>query len=126
MSLLPPPTTFAEGQRKLFGILMAIAGVAYGVAALAATAVIVWGAWPADLARLRLLLVGGAMAGATIGSIAVTLALAVGGPVGRFSVKASKAGAELSAEDHTSASVTTTATINTPASGGGNDPAAHP
>jgi hypothetical protein len=33
-----------------------------------------------------------------LGSIAVTIAMAVGGPVGRFSVRAGKDGAELSAE----------------------------
>lgn len=105
---LPPPNTFAEGQRKLFGILMAVAGVCYGLAALAASAVIVWGDWPAELARLRLMLVGGALAGATLGSIAVTLGLAVGGPVGRFAVKAGKEGAEVSAEEHGSVVTTTT------------------
>jgi hypothetical protein len=97
---LPPPITFEDGQRKVYGILMAVAGVAYGIAALGGVALVMWGHWPADLARLRLLIVGGALLGAIIGSIAVTLALAVGGPVGRFKVKASKDGAELSAEDH--------------------------
>lgn len=94
---LPPPQTFAEGQRKLFGALIAIAGVAYGLAALAAACVIIWGTWPAELARLRLLLIGGALGGATIGSIAVTIALAVGGPVGRFKVNASRDGVGIDA-----------------------------
>ena len=95
---LPDPQSFEQGQRKLYGILMSIAGVAYGLAAIAGTAAVVWGDWPAELARLRLLVVGGALGGAILGSIAVTIALAVGGPVGRFSVKASKEGAEVSAE----------------------------
>lgn len=102
----PPPGNFAEGQRQLYGWLMAAAGVCFSLAAIAAAVVIVWGDWPADLARLRLLLIGGALGGATIGSIAVTIALAVGGPVGRFSVKASKEGAELSAD-----AVVTTTTV---------------
>lgn len=94
---LPPPTTFAEGQRKLFGALMAIAGVCFGLAGIAVGAIIVWGDWPAELARLRLLLVGGALGGAILGSIAVTIALAVGGPVGRFKVAATKEGASVEA-----------------------------
>lgn len=95
---LPPPTTFADGQRKLYGILVAIAGVCFGLAALAATATIVWAEWPAELSRLRLTLVGGALAGAILGSIAVTIAFAVGGPVGRFKVRADKSGAEIEAD----------------------------
>jgi hypothetical protein len=38
------------------------------------------------------------MGGAILGSIAVTIAMAVGGPVGRFSVTAGKDGATLEAE----------------------------
>lgn len=94
----PPPTTFVEGQRKLYGILMAIAGVCFGVAALAGAAAILWGNWPAALAKTRLLLIGGALAGAILGSITVTIALAVGGPVGRLKVSATKDGANIEAD----------------------------
>lgn len=102
--ILPPPQTFEDGQRKLYGILMAVAGVCYGLAALAATAAILWGPWPSDLARLRLTLIGCALGGAIIGSMAVTIALAVGGPVGRFKVSATKEGASLEAESDASVS----------------------
>jgi hypothetical protein len=98
MPKLPPPHTFEQGQRALYGALMSVAGICYGLAALAGAAVIVWGTWPADLARLRLLLVGGALGGAIIGSIAVTIALAVGGPVGRFKGSASRDGVSVEAE----------------------------
>jgi hypothetical protein len=125
---LPPPTTFAEGQRKLFGLLMAAAGVAYSIAVLCGVALVVWGSWPPELARLRLLILAGAIGGGTIGSIAVTLALAVGGPVGRFSVEADEHGAKFSVEDHASPSpsVTTTTTVTPAATGGVSDPAARP
>jgi hypothetical protein len=95
---LPPPETFNDGQRQVYGILMSIAGVCFGLAGLAIGCVIVWGDWPAELARLRLLLIGGALGGAIMGSIAVTIALAVGGPVGKFKVSASKEGGSLEAE----------------------------
>ena len=98
MKPLPPPETFNDGQRKLYGLLMSIAGVCFGIAALAAAAVIIWGTWPESLAKIRLYLVGGAMFLASIGSIAVTIALAVGGPVGRFKVGGRKDGFDIEAE----------------------------
>jgi hypothetical protein len=104
---LPPPVTFEDGQRKLYGILMSRAGVGFGLASLAAASVIIWGDWPAGLAELRLYFVGGALLLAGAGSIAVTVALAVGGPVGRFKVDVSKTGVAIDASDHT---VTTTTT----------------
>lgn len=109
---LPSPVTFEDGQRKLYGLLMAAAGVAYSIAVLCGVGLVVWGVWPPELAKLRLLILAGAIGGGTVGSIAVTLALAVGGPVGRFSVKAGKDGAEFSAEDRASPSVTATTTVN--------------
>lgn len=93
-----PPSTFAESERRLYGRLMALSGVSYGLAAIAGASVIIWGAWPAGLAHLRLLLIGGALGGAIVGSISVTIALAVGGPVGRFHVNASKDGVGIEAD----------------------------
>lgn len=110
---LPPPITFEDGQRKLYGLLMAAAGIAYSIAVLCGVGLVVWGNWPPELAKLRLLILAGAIGGGTVGSIAVTLALAVGGPVGRFAVKAGKDGAEISAQDHSP--VTTTTTVTAPA-----------
>lgn len=98
MLKLPPPTNFVEGQRKLYGILMSIAGVCFGIAAIAAACVVIWGAWPAHLAKLRLYIIGGALMMACGGSIAVTIALAVGGPVGRFKTKITRMGVETEAE----------------------------
>lgn len=107
---LPPPTSFPEGQRLLFGILMCLAGVAYSIAVLCGVAIVVWGAWPEELAELRLYILAGAIGGGTVGSIAVTIAMAVGGPVGRFSVKAGKDGAHVEAESNHTKTTTTTET----------------
>jgi hypothetical protein len=95
---VPPPTTFNEGERRFFGRWVIGAGICYGIAAVSAGSLIAWGTWPPELAKLRLIALWTAMAGATLGSIAVTIALAVGGPVGRFKVSASRDGAEVSAE----------------------------
>jgi hypothetical protein len=98
MMHLPPPRDFPEGQRQFFGILMALAGVCFGIAAMAAACVIIWGAWPEGLAKLRLYFVGGAMLFASAGSIVVTVALAVGGPVGRLKTKVTREGVETEAD----------------------------
>jgi hypothetical protein len=98
MLKLPPPVTFNDGERKKYGALMAVAGVCYGLAAITAACVVIWGTWPESLAKLRLYFVGGAMLMASAGSILVTIALAVGGPVGRVKTRVSKDGLEAEAE----------------------------
>lgn len=98
---LPPPTTFAEGQRALFGWLVAAAGVFAGLCAIgmvATLSIIIFGGYAPGQERLVLIIFGCSLGGFIIAMITVIIALAVGGPVGRFSVKASKDGAELSAE----------------------------
>jgi hypothetical protein len=95
---LPPPQTFNDGERKKYGILMSVAGICYGLAAIAAASVIVFGEWPEGLARIRLYLVGAGMALASVGSILVTIALAVGGPVGRVKARGDRQGFEIEAE----------------------------
>lgn len=95
---LPPPTTFAEGQRALFGWLIAAAGVFCGFISVAMVCLLVWGGWSAEHERLIIIIFGSSLGGFILLMGAVIIALAVGGPVGRFSVKASKDGAEISAE----------------------------
>jgi hypothetical protein len=94
----PPPTNFVEGTRQLYGALMAAGGVFYGIAGAALTIALIYGPWAPATEALRLKLLGGALAGFFIGSITVTVALAVGGPVGRLKGKVSKDGAELESE----------------------------
>ena len=42
---LPPPNTFAEGQRLVYGLLAAAAGMFCGIGAIAMTALLMWGRW---------------------------------------------------------------------------------
>lgn len=42
-SPLPPPTSFAEGQRLVYGYLVAAAGMFCGASACAIVAILVWG-----------------------------------------------------------------------------------
>lgn len=97
--ILPPPGTFAEGQRALALWLMSAAGVFAGIMIVGILAVLIWGGWPAHLYRLILYIIAGALAGFVVSMVAVILALAVGGPVGRFKVSAGKEGASFEAQD---------------------------
>ena len=56
---LPPPSTFAEGQRLVYGLLAAAAGMFCGLCAVAMIALLMWGGWSAaeehsDRRHLRL------------------------------------------------------------------------
>jgi len=44
---LPPPKTFAEGQRLVYGLLAAAAGIFCGLCAIAMIALLMWGSWSA-------------------------------------------------------------------------------
>src|SRR5215203_5945631 len=45
MNSLPPPGTFAEGQRLVYGLLAAAAGMFCGACAVAMIALLMWGGW---------------------------------------------------------------------------------
>src|SRR5438034_7335729 len=47
MNPLPPPGTFAEGQRLVYGLLAAAAGMFCGACAIAMIALLMWGGWSA-------------------------------------------------------------------------------
>src|SRR3546814_3902176 len=97
---LPPPTTFAEGQRALALWLMSAAGVFAGVMVVAIVALLVWGGWAPTNERLILYIIAGSLAGFVVSMIAVILALAVGGPVGRFKMHAGRECATFDTSDH--------------------------
>lgn len=117
MKFIPPPTSFAEGQRALALWLMSAAGVFAGVMVCAIIALLVWGGWSPSNERLILYIIAGAMAGFVVSMIAVIVALAVGGPVGRFKIDASRQGVGFDVSgDQPAATVTTTTAVTTPAS----------
>ena len=97
MMPLPPPTTFAEGQRALFGWLMAASGVFAGAVAVGMIAVLIWGGWPSSLYGQILTILGLALGGFISALVVVIIAMAVGGPVGRFKATATKDGASFEA-----------------------------
>ena len=93
-----PPTTFEQEQRQLYGWLMSAAGVFCGIISVAMIALLIWGGWNPAHERLILIILGCSLGGFIVLMGAVIIALAVGGPVGKFTVKAGKDGAELGAD----------------------------
>lgn len=108
---LPPPTTFTEGQRALFGCLVAAGGMFFGGFAAVFVSIFVWGGWPPDRYEQILSILGwGFMI--VLGIVAIVIvALSLGGPVGRLKGGLSKDGLQIEAEgdDHASITVRTDA-----------------
>lgn len=97
MKNLPPPTTFAEGQRLVFGILVALAGMFCGGMAMAMIALLMWGGWPPSEYHTIIVIFGWSLGGFIAAMSVVIIGLLVGGPVGRFKGSASKAGFDFEA-----------------------------
>lgn len=96
---LPPPVSFAEGQRAVALWLMSAAGVFYGAGTVGIILLLWRGGWAPDTQSARIMWIAIIGLAYALGSIAVTLALAVGGPVGRFKLAAGRDGASAEVED---------------------------
>lgn len=95
---LPPPSSFAEGQRALYGWLIASAGVFCGLA-FAGLIILLWrGGWTQATEAQRIAAIALLGAGFPTGMLSVIVALAVGGPVGRFKVSTTASGTDLEAD----------------------------
>lgn len=99
MKMFPAPDNFAEGQRALALWLMSAAGMFAGLMIMVIIAMLVWGNWSLEQQHTILLIIGGLAGGFSLSMIAVILALAVGGPVGKFHVDASRQGVMLDLDD---------------------------
>ena len=98
MNRLPPPQTFAEGQRLVYGLLAAAAGIFCGLAAVAMIALLMWGGWSAAEEHSIVTIFGWTLGGFIAAMVAVIVGLLAGGPVGRFRVSASREGASIEAD----------------------------
>jgi hypothetical protein len=95
---LPPPGTFAEGQRYIYGLLAAAAGMFCGACAVATIALLMWGRWSAAEEHTIVTIFGWSLGGFIAAMVAVIVGLLAGGPVGRFKVAANRDGASIEAE----------------------------
>ena len=96
MEPLPPPHTFAEGQRYIYGLLASAGGMFCGAAAGFMVALLMWGGWSAAEEHTIVTIFGWSLGG-FIGAM-VIVGLLAGGPVGRFKVEASRDGASIEAD----------------------------
>ena len=98
MRPLPPPGTFAEGQRYVYGLLAAAAGMFCGAAAVVMVALLMWGGWSRSEEHSIVLIFGCSLGGFIAAMVAVIVGLLAGGPVGRFKVEANRNGASFEAD----------------------------
>lgn len=95
---LPAAVSFAEGQRALYGVLAAAAGMFCGAMAIAMVSLLMWGGWPATEDHSIIVIFGWTLGGYVLAMSAVIVGLLAGGPVGRFKANVSKDGASLEAD----------------------------
>ena len=95
MKALPPPGTFAEGQRLIYGLLAAAAGMFCGLAAVAMIAMLMWGGWSPREEHSIVVIFGWSLGGFIAAMVAVIVGLLAGGPVGRFKLSAGREGASV-------------------------------
>lgn len=98
ISRIPAAQTFAEGQRFIYGLLAAAAGMFCGLAAIAMVALLMWGPWSAAEEHAIVAIFGWSLGGFIAAMIIVIVGLLAGGPVGRFKVSASRDGASVEAD----------------------------
>ncbi|GAA0766909.1 hypothetical protein [Brevundimonas olei] len=97
---LPKPQSFEQGQRLAFGWFLVGSGIFAGLVGVSLTVFFGWLAFKFVANReLILLILAGGFAAYLTAMIVVMLSLAVGGPVGRFKVNASKEGVGFEASD---------------------------
>src|SRR5437870_2760300 len=106
MRSLPPPSTFAEGQRLVYGLLAAAAGMFCGACAVAMVALLMWGGWSAAEQHSIVVIFGWSLGGYIAAMIVVIVGLLAGGPVGRFKLAATRSGATIEASASISAEET--------------------
>ncbi len=99
MRPLPPPGTFAEGQRLVYGLLAAAAGMFCGASAAAMVALLMWGGWSHDEEHTIVTIFGWSLGGFIAAMVAVIAGLLAGGPVGRFKLSAGRNGAVIEADE---------------------------
>ena len=98
MHRLPPPGTFAEGQRYIYGLLAAAAGMFCGACAVAMVALLMWGDWSPREEHSIVVIFGWSLGGFIAAMVAVIVGLLAGGPVGRFKLAAGRDGGSIEAD----------------------------
>ena len=98
MRAVPSPTTFAEGQRYIYGLLASAAGMFCGACSVGMVALLMWGGWSPAEEHSIVTIFGWSLGGFIVAMIAVIVGLLAGGPVGRFKLAANRDGASVEAD----------------------------
>lgn len=97
---LPKPTTFEQGERLKFGLMMVGGGIFCGLGAVALTIMFAWMAFKLPAHQLPIIyILAGSLVGAIVGMMVVLISMAVGGPVGKLKASASREGVSFEASD---------------------------
>ena len=99
MKPLPPPDTFAEGQRYVYGLLASGAGMFCGAASGVMVALLMWGGWSRSEEHTIVTIFGWSLGGFIAAMLVVIIGLLAGGPVGRVKLSASRDGASIEADN---------------------------
>jgi hypothetical protein len=99
MKPLPPPATFAEGQRYVYGLLASAAGMFCGADAVVMVALLMWGRWSAAEEHTIVTIFGWSLGGFIVAMVVVIIGLLAGGPVGRVKLSATRDGASIEADN---------------------------
>lgn len=94
---VPPPTSFAEGQRLIYGCLVAGAGMFCGGCSVAMVALLMWGGWAPAEQHSIVIIFGWSLGGFISAMTIVIIGLLVGGPVGRFKGNVGRSGLDFEA-----------------------------
>jgi hypothetical protein len=113
---LPPPSSFAEGQRELYGVLASLAGMFCGACAIGMICLLYFGHWSKAEEHTIVVIFGLTLGGCVVCMGAVIVGLLAGGPVGRFKASASKDGVSLEADQSAEAQAVTPAPAPPPSS----------
>jgi hypothetical protein len=98
MIQLPPPLTFAEGQRLIYGLLASAGGMFCAAAAGFMIALLMWGGWSPSEQHTIVTIFGWSLGGFIAAMVVVIVGLLTGGPVGRLKMAAGRDGATIEAD----------------------------
>lgn len=93
----PPAETFAEGQQALMVKLLARCGIGATLIVLTGAAILIWGGWSDAHERLVIYVLAGVIGLYGLTNLLIVLSFAVGGPVGRIELEATRNGVKAGA-----------------------------
>lgn len=88
----PPATNFAEGQQALMLKLLARCGIVCTILVMILCSVLIWGKWSDSHQQIIIYILAGVIGLYGLTNLAIVLSFAVGGPVGRIDLEATRNG----------------------------------